>query len=168
MLLHDLLPVIQVSVSPVIVISGVGLVLLSMTNRYGRVIDKARTLLEQLSSVEVAERAHMRSQIHILYERCRGLRAAIFLSALSLLLMALLIGLIFILSLFHLELASLIVVLFVTSMLSLSASLVFFLSDINTSLRALSIEVGHHTKTVDSAEPERKSFSENPITSQLL
>jgi len=34
--LTQLIPVLQVAIGPVILISGVGLLLLSMTNRYGR------------------------------------------------------------------------------------------------------------------------------------
>ena len=41
MSLKDLLPVLQVAIGPVILISGVGLLLLSMTNRLGRTIDRA-------------------------------------------------------------------------------------------------------------------------------
>ncbi len=33
----DVLPLLQLAVGPVILISGVGLLLLSITNRYGRV-----------------------------------------------------------------------------------------------------------------------------------
>ncbi|MGH8016807.1 MAG: DUF2721 domain-containing protein [Opitutaceae bacterium] len=47
MSLNELVPILQLAIGPVIVISGVGLVLLSMTNRYGRVIDRARHLAEQ-------------------------------------------------------------------------------------------------------------------------
>jgi hypothetical protein len=141
MLLHDLIPIIQVSASPVIFISGVGLILLSMTNRYGRVIDKARILLEKLNRGEAVNRSHVMTQLLTMFERCRSLRFAISLACLSLLLMALLIGLLFIFNLFHLELALLLVVLFVGSMVALSDSLISFLLDINTSLNVLSIEV---------------------------
>ena len=37
----ELIPVLQMAVGPVILISGIGLILLSMTNRFGRVIDRA-------------------------------------------------------------------------------------------------------------------------------
>lgn|SRR5215469_4480657 len=37
--------ILTASIAPVIVISGIGLVLLSITNRYGRAIDRARLLM---------------------------------------------------------------------------------------------------------------------------
>ena len=39
MRLTDLVPILQMAIGPVILISGVGLLLLSMTNRLGRAID---------------------------------------------------------------------------------------------------------------------------------
>ena len=44
----ELVPVLQVAVGPVILISGVGLLLLTMTNRFGRIIDRSRILAAQL------------------------------------------------------------------------------------------------------------------------
>jgi hypothetical protein len=42
MLLNDLMTTLQLSIGPVILISGVGLILLSMSNRFARVIDRSR------------------------------------------------------------------------------------------------------------------------------
>jgi hypothetical protein len=40
--------ILTASIAPVIVISGVGLLLLSISNRYGRAIDRARLLAREL------------------------------------------------------------------------------------------------------------------------
>lgn len=48
--LPDLLPSLQIAIGPVILVSGVSLLLLSMTNRLGRVIDRARDLSIELRS----------------------------------------------------------------------------------------------------------------------
>jgi hypothetical protein len=37
----ELIPVLQVAIGPVILISGVGLLLLTLTNRFGRAVDRA-------------------------------------------------------------------------------------------------------------------------------
>ena len=42
--LSELVPILQIAIGPAILISGVGLLLLSMTNRLGRVIDRALQL----------------------------------------------------------------------------------------------------------------------------
>ena len=46
--LQQLIPVIQTAVGPVILISGVGLLLLSITNRFGRIVDRSRLLAREL------------------------------------------------------------------------------------------------------------------------
>jgi len=38
----EIVPVLQTAISPVVLISGVGLLLLTMTNRLGRIVDRAR------------------------------------------------------------------------------------------------------------------------------
>ena len=46
----ELIPILQSAVGPVILISGVGLLLLSMTNRFGRVVDRARILAGSIAA----------------------------------------------------------------------------------------------------------------------
>src|SRR5579859_2639184 len=46
--IHDLIPVLQVAIGPVILISGVGLLLLTLTNRLGRAVDRSRAQDRQL------------------------------------------------------------------------------------------------------------------------
>jgi hypothetical protein len=52
MRLNDLIPVLQVAVGPVILISGVGMLLLTLTNRFGRVIDRSRALADALRKTD--------------------------------------------------------------------------------------------------------------------
>lgn len=142
MQLHDLVPVLQLATGPVIVISGVGLVLLSMTNRYGRVIDRARILADAARRAGAGEgRDRMRPQLDILTRRARLLRGSIFLASASLLLAAFLIITLFLTALAKAAAVGLIVTLFCACMASLIASLVVFLVDINVSLSALELEV---------------------------
>ena len=61
---------LQLAVSPVIMISAYGMLLLSMTNRLGRAIDRAR----QLSREPEAKR---RIQVEILAKRARWIRLSI-------------------------------------------------------------------------------------------
>ncbi|MHB1306866.1 MAG: DUF2721 domain-containing protein [Limisphaerales bacterium] len=141
MLIKDLLPVLQLAIGPVIVISGVGLVLLSMTNRYGRVIDRARALADGLRRSPGADSGRLDPQLQILARRARLLRLAILWASASLLLVALLIIALFLASLLKLELAALIVALFVSCMLTLIGSLILFIIDLNVSLAALDLEI---------------------------
>jgi hypothetical protein len=151
MLLEQLVPVLQLSISPVIVISGAGLVLLSMTNRLGRVIDRSRILADVSRKMSGDDVQRLQSQLGILIRRGRWLRLAIIGVSLSLLLAALLIIALFLITLMGWEAASLIIVLFISCMLSLIAGLILFIIDLNISLSALQLEI--HFSNSDDARP---------------
>lgn len=139
--LTELLPVLQTAIGPVILISGIGLLLLSMTNRYGRVIDRSRELLRRLAGAAADERGRLLSEIEVLYRRARLVRASILSATFSLLLAALLMITMFLSALLHWEDGALIGVLFILAMLALIAALVGFLIDLQVSLQALRMEV---------------------------
>lgn len=143
MLLQDLVPVLEFSIGPVILISGVGLLLVSMTNRYGRIIDRCRIQADFLRSHGGGEtyRAGIRHQLDMLLRRGKLLRLAIALAALSILQAALLVIILFLVTLLKLELSAVIIVLFFGSMASLIISMILFIVDINVSLVALKLEI---------------------------
>ena len=139
--LNEIIPVLQVAIGPVILISGVGLLLLTMTNRLGRAIDRARLLKAELSHRTDEDRAQALAQVAILYRRARMIRLSIILAALSALLASALIITLFVTALLHTEQAVLVSVIFIACMTALFASLVAFICDINLSLHALKLEL---------------------------
>jgi hypothetical protein len=143
MLLHDLIPVLEFSIAPVILISGVGLLLVSMTNRYGRIIDRCRIQADFLRTYTGGEayRAGIRHQLDILLRRGRLLRLAIALAALSILQAAVLIIILFVITLLKVEISMVIIMLFFGCILCLIFSMIFFIVDINVSLNALKLEI---------------------------
>ncbi|MCL5097487.1 MAG: DUF2721 domain-containing protein [Candidatus Omnitrophica bacterium] len=138
---RELVSVLQLAISPVILISGIGLLLLSMTNRLGRVIDRSRLLLEVLRQSPEPARERIRAQLRILSDRARLVRMTITWAAVSLLLAAILIIALFLSALYHFELALVIIFLFCACMVSLIGSLAMFTRDINLSLAALKLEM---------------------------
>ena len=68
--------ILTASIAPVIVISGVGLLLLSISNRYGRVIDRVRLLARELSESdpESARRRHLAEQLRLTNDRAHLLK----------------------------------------------------------------------------------------------
>ncbi|SRR6266700_764754 len=141
--LTDLVPILQMAIGPVILISGVGLLLLSMTNRLGRAIDRSRLLAEALRKAEASERARLSSQLRILSRRARLIRLAIIFSTVSVLLAGILIIALFLAALMGVEIAGLLIMLFVGCIGSLIASLAVFIADINVSLSALMLEISN-------------------------
>lgn len=140
MSLTDLIPTLQLAIGPAILISGVGLILLSMTNRFGRVIDRSRQLTNQMRGTSGAERERALAEVTVLWRRARIVRAGIALAVLSALLAALLIISLFVGSLLTLG-AGVPAGLFIMCMLSLIGALLVFFWDINLSLTALKLEL---------------------------
>jgi len=139
--LAQMLPMLQTAIGPTILISGVGLLLLAMTNRLGRIIDGTRVLADKLEAAAPTEKERLVVQIGILWKRAHLMRLSITLAASSALLAAMLIIAIFSAALFHLESGWVIGVLFVLCMASLVLSLIAFIQDVNRSLSALRLEL---------------------------
>lgn len=139
--IEQLIPVLQIAIGPVILISGIGLLLLSMTNRLGRTVDRSRELIALRRSGSGEERQRCDLQLEILWKRAHLLRAAITLAAASVLFACLLIIMLFVGALLKWEIAVIIIVLFTSCIVSVIAALVYFIRDINLTLHALAIEL---------------------------
>lgn len=139
--LRDMIPVLQVAIGPVILISGVGLLLLSMTNRLGRLIDRSRQLALASRSADGHERQVLQAQLDILSTRAVLVQQAITLATVSLLCAAILVITLFLAALLHLEFFLLVAILFIACMGALIGSLVAFLRDVHLSLAALKLEL---------------------------
>lgn len=152
----DLAPTLQLAIGPVILISGVGLLLLSMTNRFGRTIDRSRLIIQELRRAQDADRELLLAELRILSTRAKISRGAIALAAFSILLAALLVIMLFLGTLLEWRIAFFIVSLFTLCLLSLILSLVCFLSDINLSLHALWLEIPEEERR------DRRPYQEVP------
>jgi len=137
----QLIPVLQPAIGPVSLISGIGLLLLTMTNRLGRAIDRARILVGSLPNTAEAKEEKTVAQLQILWGRARMIRLAIALASVSALVAAILVIVLFCTALWQIESAWIIVALFMVCMVSLIGSLVIFIRDINQSLAALRLEL---------------------------
>ena len=137
----QLVSILQTAIGPAILISGIGLLLLTMTNRLGRVVDRARKMSADYQDADDEGRAKIVRQIRILWKRARLLRLAIMLAASSALLSSALIILLFLSMTGKFEIAWLIASLFGISMACLMGSIIVFIKDINQALRALRLEL---------------------------
>jgi len=139
---RDLIPVLQMAIGPVILISGVGLLLLTLTNRFGRAVDRSRALAREMRELPEPDRSRLAGQVSILYRRARFIRLAITLAAVSVLLASLLIIALFLTALLNLEIGVLLILVFISCMLALIGSLSAFIREIHLSLVALKLELG--------------------------
>lgn len=139
--LQDIVVLMQTAIGPVILISGVGLLLLTMTNRLGRLIDRQRLLCAQRRTCPQDEKVLLSRELSILWRRARLIRHSIILASLSVLCSSLIIILLFIMPLLGLALNLFVIALFVLCLASLIASLFVFILDVNQSLTALKLEM---------------------------
>jgi len=143
---RELVPILQTAIGPMILISGLGLLLLTMTNRLGRIIDRSRSLLDNLESYPETYIIRINKEVAILWRRARYIRISILLACMTCLGASLLIMMLFLSALVNIDLPMLLSAIFIVSMLCLSFSLLFFFADVNMTLSALKIEMESHDK----------------------
>ena len=137
---------LQSSITPVALISGVGLLLLTITNRLGRTIDRTRQLVAQLDHPETSRREIKQNEIKILYKRSQYLRNSIATIIIGIISSSLIIPLLFIMTLFHVDLRCIGYVLFILSILSILLSCLYFFRDVLLALNALKLEARDYLK----------------------
>jgi Protein of unknown function (DUF2721) len=142
----QLIPILQVAIGPVVLVSGVGLLILSLTNRLGRVIDRGRSLARELPEVPERNRPNIVRQLHILSERANLLQRAIAFAIICVLFAAVLVIVLFFTAALHIEDAWFIGALFIAALGSLIAGLIAFLQELNQSLIAFRLDIGADTK----------------------
>ncbi|HEX9115226.1 MAG TPA: DUF2721 domain-containing protein [Anaerolineae bacterium] len=137
----ELIPILQTAIGPMILISGVGLLLLTMTNRLARIVDRARYLAPQMATAQGADAKLLDQELCILWGRAKLVRLAIALVAASALAAAILIVVLFFTAIIRVQSAWLIAGLFVICMACVVGGLIAFLMDINRSLATLTLEL---------------------------
>lgn len=141
MTLAELATLLQISIGPAILISGSGLLLLSMTNRLGRIIDRARLLARECRAAPAGASKNSRVQLEILRRRAKLMRLAIVFISLAALLASVLMIALFVYTLLQRHNVGVIAFLFIGCLASLLIALGYFLRDIFQSLDALEMEV---------------------------
>ena len=137
--IQNLIQVMQSVISPIVLISGVGLLLLSFTNRLGRVIDRARFLVKEMENGNQNDIIPI--QINILYKRGRILRTAITSIVITILVASLLILLLLLGFLTDWNVKILFLSFFIIAIISLIIAVMLFLADVTLTLKALKLQV---------------------------
>ena len=131
---------LQSCITPVALISGVGLLLLSITNRLGRTIDRVRFLVDAVEKNSTVHVDQKKREIKILFHRCRLLRNSVALIVFSIISSSAMIPVLFLMSLFDFDLKLIGYFLFSISIMAIIISVIYLLLDVLASLKALKIE----------------------------
>ena len=131
--------VIQLAVAPVFLLSGVSSLLILLTNRLARIIDRARLLEELERQVAEPEQSRIHAELRLLSSRARGINTAISLGTLSALFICAVIVALFAGAFLSTDLSVVIGIAFTAAMLALFAALISFLREVYVATRTLRI-----------------------------
>ncbi len=132
---------LQASISPIVLISGVGLILLSLTNRLGRTIDRTRTFAATLESEPPEKKERRLIQMKILYRRSQLLQISMIAITFSIACSSFIVPVIFFMTLFDAPIGILQVSLLFFSIIGIIVSAITLLIEVTLALKALNHEV---------------------------
>jgi hypothetical protein len=132
--------VIQLSVAPVFLLTGVGAMLSVLSNRLGRAVDRARHFEARYVTAHAAEQETLRFELNLQARRARLIYAAMALCVVcALLICSVIVALFASAFLASTDLALLIASLFVAAMLAFITALVLFLREVYLATRHMRI-----------------------------
>jgi len=128
--ISDIGHIIQLSVAPVFLLTGVGTNLTVLTNRLGRIVDRSRILEDRLRMPEDPYRAEDQQELDTLYARSHLINRAITLATACALMVSLVIVALFVGDALNIGLSKIIATFFVMAMICLLASFIYLLREI--------------------------------------
>jgi CBS domain containing-hemolysin-like protein len=138
----DVAHLIQVSLTPIFLISAIGVTLNVLTNRLARIVDRARIMETELCRPDYqAGGRDLHAALRILARRARYINAAITLITVSALFIALVVVMLFVNAFAQWELSAFIAIMFILSMLSFAAALTAFLIEVRIATTSLAIGI---------------------------
>lgn len=130
---------IQISVAPVFLLTGVGSILSVLAARLGRIVDRSRVLEASLPNIDGAQQTLAHLELTRLSRRAGLINWAISLCTICALLICTLIALLFVGDFISTSMANFVALLFVVAMLALIGGLLCFLREIYMAIRNLRI-----------------------------
>ena len=148
----DVAHLIQVALTPIFLISAIGVVLNVMTSRLARIVDRARAIEERLRKKDFSgEIEGMHKALRALERRARHMNRAITLVTISALFISLVVTMLFVNAFLHWDLSAFIAIMFIASMLSLASALLEFLIEVRIATDSLRIGIISETKSTEKA-----------------
>jgi hypothetical protein len=138
----DIAHLIQVALTPIFLISAIGVTLNVLTSRLARIVDRARNMEERLLRPEYVQQSRdLHGKLKVLARRSRWINAAITLITLSALFIALVVVMLFVNAFLRWELSAFIAAMFILSMLTLASALLAFLIEVRIATATLRIGI---------------------------
>jgi CBS domain containing-hemolysin-like protein len=152
----DIAHLIQVALTPIFLISAIGVTLNVLTSRLARIVDRARALEDRAPSVQnLADGRDLSANLAVLERRARFINAAITLITLSALFIALVVVMLFVNAFLRWDLSAFIACMFILSMASLAAALLAFLIEVR--IATITLRIGIEEVSREEASREEAS-----------
>jgi hypothetical protein len=141
---------IQIALSPIFLISAIGVTLNVLTSRLARIVDRARAMEDRLRSPEHrSEGQDLHAKLLVLARRAKWINAAITLITLSALFIAFVVVMLFVNAFLRWDLSAFIASMFILSMTSLAAALLAFLIEVRIATATLRIGIEEASRQGD-------------------
>jgi hypothetical protein len=153
----DIAHLIQVALTPIFLISAIGVTLNVLTSRLARIVDRARAMEREAVGIDALRREavgpdavrpdhvppgrDLHAALRVLERRARYINAAITLITISALFIALVVVMLFVNAFLRWDLAAFIACMFILSMLALAAALLSFLIEVRIATNTLRIGI---------------------------
>jgi hypothetical protein len=138
----DIAHLIQVALTPIFLISAIGVTLNVLTSRLARIVDRARAMEDILRRPDhTHDGRDLHGALDVLARRARHINAAITLITVSALFIALVVVMLFVNAFLRWDLSVFIASMFILSMLSLAAALTAFLIEVRIATNTLRIGI---------------------------
>ncbi len=138
----DIAHLIQIALTPIFLISAIGVTLSVLTSRLARIVDRARVMEDVLRQPDRRpDGRDLHAALRVLARRARYINAAITLITVSALFIALVVVMLFVNAFLRWDLSAFIACMFIVSMLSLAAALSAFLIEVRIATNTLRIGI---------------------------
>lgn len=125
----DIAHIIQLSVAPVFLLSGIGAMLAVMANRLSRIVDRARRVETDIAADPI-DATRAADELTLLSRRAKLISLSIGLFTMTALLVSSVIAILFLGAFFTFDASVLVALLFIAAMLAFIAALLFFLREV--------------------------------------
>ncbi|ARN76428.1 hypothetical protein BST96_14810 [Oceanicoccus sagamiensis] len=128
---------VQLAVAPVFLLTGIAAFLGVLSNRLGRITDRARILERRLATTTGEQNEFLQNELASLWRRIGMINKAIRLCTISALLICLVVVTLFLGGLLHASLSLVIAFLFISAMLALIMALIYFLREVTRATQSM-------------------------------
>jgi Protein of unknown function (DUF2721) len=144
--IDDIAHIIQLSVAPVFLLTGVGTLLNVLSGRLARIIDRARVLEQRLEAQQAHHSATIVNELRVLERRGKLIYHAVKLSTVSALSVCFVVAALFASSMLHYSIHLIVSGLFIGAMLTSIVSLTLFLREVYFAIETFEIGLPAETR----------------------